>query len=402
MNFEDMFKLSLSNLKNRRLRSWLTLLGIFAGIAAIVALISLGQGLQGAVTSQFENLGVDVLSVEGAGNSLGPPGANSVGLVTAHDVNLLKHINGVDKVFGRYLKPALYEFRGKKDVGFVASIPSREGVDVIKEIFDVEVDQGILISNQDKNKVTIGAKVDIDGLKPELGSKITISGAKFTVAGILKKKGNFMVDNSILMSETRMEELLSLNEEFSLIVVVIKDGVDVKQTKDSIERTLRRDRGLKMGEEDFKVSSPLETIKSFMEILTIVQILLVGIAAISLIVGAIGILNTMYTSVLERRREIGIMKSIGATNNQVMGIFLIEAGLLGFVGGVIGLILGIMISKGVEFGVKFAYDVAILQAAIPWWLIVGSLSFAVIVGAMAGTLPAMQASRMDPVESLRK
>ncbi|MBN1175073.1 ABC transporter permease [Candidatus Woesearchaeota archaeon] len=402
MNLKDMFKIAIGNLTHRRVRSWLTLIGIFAGIAAIVALISLGQGLEGAVTEQFASLGVDVLSIQGAGNSFGPPGATSVGKVTDHDISLLKRINGVKTVFGRQLMPALVEYRGNSEALFLASIPSKEGVAVIRDIMDFDLEEGYLISGTDKGKITIGSKVEIDGLKPEVGSKVTIGGKEFEVVGILKKKGNFMIDDSILMSEVAMDELFDLNGDYSLLVVAAEADADMVQLKDSVERTLRRDRGQKVGEEDFVVSSPQETIDSFKEILTIVQILLVGIAAISLVVGAIGILNTMYTAVLERRKEIGIMKSIGATNEQVLGIFLIESGMLGLLGGFIGLVLGIMISKGVEIGVKAAYDIAILKAALPWWLLVGALLFSFVIGSLAGTLPAMQASRMDPVESLRK
>lgn len=402
MNLKDIFKIAIGNLTNRKVRSWLTLIGIFAGIAAIVALISLGQGLEGAVTEQFASLGVDVLSIQGAGNTFGPPGSGSVGKVTEDDVNLLKRVNGVKTVFGRYLKPSLVEYRGESEALFLASIPSKEGVAVIREIMDFDLEEGYLISGTDKGKITIGGKVEIDGQKPELGSKVFIADEEFVIAGILEKKGNFMIDDSILMSEVAMDELFNLNGEYSLVVVAAEADADMAQLKESVERTMRRDRGQDIGEEDFEVSSPQETIESFKEILTIVQILLVGIAAISLLVGAIGILNTMYTAVLERRKEIGIMKSIGATNEQILGVFLIESGLLGLLGGIIGLILGIMISKGVEVGVKAAYDIAILQAALPWWLLVGALVFSFTIGSLAGTLPARQASRMDPVESLRK
>lgn len=402
MNIKDMFKIALGNLTNRKVRSWLTLIGIFAGIAAIVALISLGEGLQGAVTSQFDSLGVDVLSIQGAGNSFGPPGATSVGKVTDHDVNLLKRINGVRTVFGRYLKPAAVDFRGNLDTLFLASIPSKEGVAVIQELMDFDLEEGYLVSGSDKGKVTIGGKVDIDGITPPLGSKMSIKGETFEVVGILEKKGNFMIDGAVLIGEDALDDLFALDGDYSFLVVAAQEGADIEVIRSEVERTMRRDRDQAVGAEDFVISSPQETIDAFNEILTIVQILLVGVAAISLLVGSIGILNTMYTAVLERRKEIGIMKSIGATNEQVLGIFLIESGLLGLLGGIIGLVLGIMISKGVEIGVSIAFDIALLKAALPWWLIVGSLVFAFLIGSLAGTLPARQASRMDPVESLRK
>ena len=135
-------------------------------------------------------------------------------------------------------------------------------------------------------------------------------------------------------------------------------------------------------------------------ILLTVQVLLAGIAAISLLVGAIGITNTMYTSILERRREIGIMKSIGATNNDIQLIFLLESGLLGLTGGAIGLFLGVVISKGIELGVLLAFGESLIKATIPLWLALGALTFALLLGTLSGTLPARKASRLKPVEAL--
>ncbi len=133
-----------------------------------------------------------------------------------------------------------------------------------------------------------------------------------------------------------------------------------------------------------------------------VQVLLVGIAAISLLVGAIGILNTMYTAVLERRREIGIMKAIGARNSDVLYIFLVESGLLGLTGGIIGLLLGVGIAKLIQLIAYLALGESLIQATIPIWLIIGSLTFAFLIGALSGTLPARQASLLHPVDALRK
>ena len=397
-----MFKIAIRNLTNRKVRSWLTLIGIFAGIAAIVALVSLGQGLQGAVTSQFDSLGVDTLTIEGAGTNMGPPGTNAVGKLSDHDIYLIERLNGVSTVFGRYFKPNVVYFHGESEVVFLASAPFGKDSSVVQDVLDLNIADGYFISGEDTAKLTIGSKLKIGDETPTLGSKIIINDVQFRVAGILEKKGNPMFDKAILISEKSMEDVLGEDGNYSMIIVAAEPGADILQLRSSIERTLRKDRDQDVGAEDFVISSPQEMLDAFNEILTIVQILLVGVAAISLLVGSIGILNTMYTAVLERRKEIGIMKSIGATNEQVLGIFLIESGFLGLLGGVIGLILGILISKGVEWGVTVIYDINLLKAALPWWLLLGSLLFAFIIGSLAGTLPARQASLMDPVESLRK
>ncbi len=140
--------------------------------------------------------------------------------------------------------------------------------------------------------------------------------------------------------------------------------------------------------------------ESFQVILNIIQIFLIGIAAISLVVGGIGIMNTMYTSVLERTKEIGIMKSIGAKNSDILIIFLIESGILGLIGGLIGIILGMSFSKLIELGAKLA-GYGMIQVSFPLLLILGTLLFSFLIGTISGVLPARQASKLKPVDALR-
>jgi putative ABC transport system permease protein len=130
-------------------------------------------------------------------------------------------------------------------------------------------------------------------------------------------------------------------------------------------------------------------------------VFLVGIAAISLLVGGIGIMNTMYTSVLERTKEIGTMKAVGAKNSDILLIFLFESGLIGLIGGIIGTLLGLGISKTVEFIAITSLHTTLLQAAVPFYLVGGCLSFAFLIGALSGTIPALMASKLKPVDALR-
>jgi len=403
MKLDDYFKVAFGNLVHRKVRSWLTLLGIFVGVAAIVALIALGQGLQTAVQEQFIGLGLNTLSMTGAGSSFGPPGTNAVGKLSDRDIETLLRLNDVDVAFGRYIKPTIIEYRGERANSFVVSIPSetRDQEKVIN-ILNYELLEGRLVKGDETDKVTVGANVRINDFYPGIGERITIQEKKYQVVGILEKKGNPATDNAILMAEEEVQELFSIQEDYSLIVIGLKDDADNAQVKEIAERAIRRDRGQKIGEEDFSISSPQDTLEAFNSILLAVQILLVGIAGISLLVGAIGILNTMYTAVLERRREIGIMKAIGAKNNYIQNIFLIESGLLGLTGGIIGLLLGIGIAKLVELIAYLSLGQTLIQATIPLWLIIGSLVFAFLIGALSGTLPARQASKLHPVDALRK
>jgi putative ABC transport system permease protein len=142
-------------------------------------------------------------------------------------------------------------------------------------------------------------------------------------------------------------------------------------------------------------------LSSFDAILNIITVFLVGIAAISLLVGGIGIMNTMYTSVLERTKEIGTMKAVGAKNSDILWIFLFESGLIGFIGGFMGVLLGYGISKTVEIIAITTLNTTLLRAAVPAYLIFGCLGFAFLIGALSGTIPALMASKLKPVDALR-
>ncbi len=403
MNIFDAFKIAYTNLRQRGLRSGLTLLGIFAGIATIVALISLGQGLQAAVADQFTSLGVNTITIQGAGSNFGPPGSNAIGKLNDHDVRLLEEIDSIEYAIPRYIKLTNTEYRNEQKIFFGGSLPEGENGDKVIELSGFKIEEGRFIGDGDDSKVTIGSNVKFeDDVRPEIGNKITINEQEFSVAGILKKKGNPIFFFFFLITQQSIKDLLGLYEDYSMIIASVQEGEDIEESKEVVARTMRRDRGQKTGEEDFELSSPQEALDSLNEILIIIQVLLVGIAFISLIVGSIGILNTMYTAVLERRTEIGIMKSIGARNNDVLMIFLIESGLLGFVGGLLGLIIGASISKGVELAAYAAFGESILQTVFPAWLIVGSVAFAFLLGAASGTLPARQAAKLQPVDALRK
>ncbi|MBT5924722.1 FtsX-like permease family protein, partial [Candidatus Woesearchaeota archaeon] len=170
---------------------------------------------------------------------------------------------------------------------------------------------------------------------------------------------------------------------------------------EEIKKDLRKKRDVDEGEEDFVVETPEQLAATFAIILDIVQIVLIGIAGISLFVGGVGIMNTMYTSVLERTKEIGVMKALGAKNSHVMALFLVESGIYGFGGGLIGAIIGIGFAKLVEAIFLIAVGPAFLLIEIDWILVLGTLLFSFIVGCLSGIAPARRASKLHPVDSLR-
>ncbi|MBI2107115.1 FtsX-like permease family protein, partial [Candidatus Woesearchaeota archaeon] len=175
----------------------------------------------------------------------------------------------------------------------------------------------------------------------------------------------------------------------------VKPGTDIPSIQKKVERILDRERG----DENFQVVTPTQILEQISQVLGIVQLVLVGIAAISLVVGGIGIMNSMYTSVLERTRDIGVMKAIGAKDSDIMKIFLIESGLMGFVGGIFGVALGTLLSLAIG---KYATQAGfkLLVTVNPQLMLFG-LFFAFIIGIMSGALPAYRASQLNPVEALR-
>ena len=170
---------------------------------------------------------------------------------------------------------------------------------------------------------------------------------------------------------------------------------------EDVKKDMREAHDVNEGEEDFSIQTPEQFMESFAVILDIVQIVLIGIAAIALLVGGIGIMNTMYTAVLQRTREIGIMKAIGARNSHIMYLFLVESGLYGFFGGLIGVTLGIGFAKIVELIFVQVVGPAFLVIEIDWILVIGTLIFSFLIGILSGIAPAKRASKLNPVDSLR-
>jgi putative ABC transport system permease protein len=357
----------------------------------------------------FLNIGSDKLIVTAKSGMQfsGPPGSSAASNLTIHDIDVIKRVNGVDQVGSRLIRSAKLGFNNEVKFYFVASIPDdEEGRELITEVNRYETKSGRLLKKGDRFKTFIGSNIANKGVfkkkNVELGNKIKINDAEFEVVGILKKSGNPQQDRVIIIPEDTLREVLKIDKNtVDVIAVKVEKGVDVNNVAENIEKEMRRDRNLKIGKEDFEIDTPQQILQTLGNILTIVQVVLIGIAAISLLVGGIGIANTMYTAVLERTKEIGVMKSIGAQNKDILLIFLIESGLLGLVGGMIGVAIGISLGKLVEFAAFKFLGTSLIKAFFPWYLILGSLAFSFLIGSISGLLPAKQASSLKPVDALK-
>lgn len=404
----DYLRISVRSLQRRKLRSWLTMIGIFIGIAAVVSLISLGQGMQKAIEDQFAQMGTDKLTIRTKGPSYGMPGSNTGLILTSSDLEVVRRSGGVDLATGRLIEPITVEFNEKEKFLYVASLPQdteeRAMVTEVANAEDKDMIAGRSLKPSDRWKVIMSeAYLDpkFDGRGLRVGDRVMIDDQPVEIVGMYKKTGNPMFDASFVMNEEAIRDLLDLPEKNSLIVAKVNPNEDMALVIQNIEKDLRKHRNVDEGKEDFEVQSPEDLLDSASTILGIVTAVLAGIAGISLLVGGVGIMNTMYTSVIERKKEIGIIKAIGGRNSDVMLLFLIESGLLGLIGGVIGILLGIFFGKAVELVAQIALGTALIQAHFPWYLILGALLFSFLLGSLAGTYPAYQASKLQPVEALR-
>ena len=403
---KDLFFISLNSMKKRKLRSWLTRLRIFIGIAAVVSLISLGDGLRTAITGQFGALSVDTLTIQNAETGFGPPGSTAITKLNDHDLKLIESVNGVKIVIPRLIRVIKTEYNREARFGYVGSLPdNKEQLDFIYENLNTKTKSGRLINLNDKGKVVLGsnfASEDMFNKRIEAGSKIIIQGKTFEVAGILKPGSSALLNGVVMMLESDMKDLLNIDNEIDLIVVRVENKDNLDKVANDIKNKLRKDRKEKLGEEDFSVQTPVQSLAAINTILNIIKIIVVGIASISLIIGGVGIANTMYTSVLERTKEIGVMKAIGAKNSDIMRLFVIESGLFGLIGGITGAIFGLSLSYLVSTIANSYFGQNIIAISLSWPLLIGAASFSFFIGILAGLIPSYLASKMRPVEALRQ
>ncbi len=401
----DYLILALKNLRHRGIRSWLTLLGIFIGVTAVVALIGLGSGLQAAVGAQFGVSSTQALTVQTGGlNSFGPPGSGAVNKLTRDDVDAISKLGTVEFATPRNLETTKIEYNDIVVFSMAVSVDDAMEKEMY-ETLDIEARSGTMLLNDALRRIVIGNNL-ADGTKNGFdkdiatGDNVLVQDKRFRVVGILKKKGSFMLDNIVLMYQDDLDNLFDYGEEVDIIGVKVKSPDLMDRAKKEIEKLLRDRRDVDAGEEDFEVSTPDAILETVNSVLGGVKAFIIIIASISILVGALGIVNTMTTSVLERKKEIGIMKAIGGTNYQIFLQFFFESGMLGLIGGLVGITFGTLISFAGIIGINNFIGSELLPT-IDFMLISGALVGSFVVGAAAGIAPAMNAAKQNPVEALR-
>lgn len=400
--FRDNVKLAIKNLRNRFSRSLLTLLGISIGIMAIISLLALGEGMQQAITGELSSLsdvvivstGGDVFSAFGGGGSTGE-------YFTQRDIAVIERLQGVKDVSTQLSGYAVAEYNGKKTI---VSLTGMEIGVMRLQYASQNLDAGEFLNDGDQNKIMIGYSIAHDTFDADIsvGGRIKINGEKFFVSGIFGKQGfGGVSSDSILLMSSRDFQKLTGQSNISLIYLRIENVKDAESIASTIQNAINENHGRKDFATATTMTSILETVQSITGLL---QVVLVGIASIALVVASIGIMNTMLTSVMERTREIGIMKAIGATNLDIMSIFIFEGMLLSSVGGIIGIILGVFGSQGLTLILNNVMTMGPsmnLTPIITISSVVLAVTVSLIVGVLSSLYPAWKAARMSPIEAVR-
>ncbi|MBN2067974.1 MAG: ABC transporter permease [Candidatus Diapherotrites archaeon] len=424
MKIANSFKLSLNSIMHRRLRSWLTLLGIIIGVAAVVSIISIGEGAQASVSERLSELGADIITASpGYSRAGGFFGAFRGGRELAGRPGM--ESDNEDGPILTKLDAAI--IRGNPNVEYVTEIVSGmgelvylaekanvsiEGVNPIgwRETSYLKLESGRFLGASDATAIVIGNRIANDMFKQPItiGRRVAIEGKSFTVVGILEASGSGFggggSDSTVYMPYTSAWEITDVEKDtFSSIQAKVIQAELVEETTVQITQSLMLSRKVTEQDQDFSITSSQAMQEQIAETTQTLTLFLGAIAAISLLVGAVGVANSMFTSVLEKTKLIGILKALGTKNREILTIFMIESGLFGFVGGILGVILGTLIS--IAIGSVGIIDMPMMgrggSTLVSPQLVIVAIAISTIVGIVAGILPARAAAKLKPVEALR-
>lgn len=396
----DSVKYVLQNLATRKLRSGLTMLSILIGIAAIFTLVSFGLGIQKYVSTLAEDAGADKLFIQA--KSAGAPGMDQNFYLREEDANFIGKIKGVRDIFGMYAQVGEISDGRERIYTFVMGMEPEEW---ILKTLGISVMEGRFPKTGETDRVVMGYNYQVAGKIFDdplaLGDKIELNGKKIEIVGFFSEVGNPQDDSQAYLTKEGLEQLYpDAKGKYGFFILRAEPGEDTEDLATRITDKLRRFKGQDKGREDFYVQTFGDILATFTVVIGMINGVLVLIALISLIVASVNIVNTMYTAVLERTKEIGIMKAIGARNSYILLVFMLESGLLGLLGGAVGVTLGYIAAR-TGGGIAASSGYSLLQPVFPWYLVLGCLLFGFGVGAISGILPARSAAQQRPVEALR-
>jgi len=411
MTLKYTLKTAVIGLKTHKSRSALTILGIVIGITAIILVMSLGEGMQNLILGQIQGqVGSRVIEIKPGREPKGPTDFLSMfsDSLKQKDVDALSRKSNLP-----YLSRIMPLVFGSESAAYASETyqATLYGMtDATTEMYNLNVGEGRFLTEDDVKSyadvAVIGQKIKDElfvNNEDVIGQKIKIKGKNFRVIGILEKKGTSIIsfDEAVITPYTTAQQYILGTKYFNHIIVETDADEHVQQTVEDIKSTLRNSHNITDPEkDDFSVSSQADALEMVGTVINIITLFLTAVAAISLLVGGVGIMNIMLVSVTERTREIGLRKSIGATEKNILFQFLLEAVILTAVGGIIGILLGSSLSMVIAFVLSKVLSLN-WQFIFPLNGALMGLGVAALTGLVFGLYPARQASKKSPIEALR-
>ena len=395
---------ALSSIKAHSFRSFLTTLGIVIGVAAVIGMVSIIQGLNYTINQQFEGLGTNSLTIQSY-TPLVDRLQGRIARITEDDLELIKRrIDGISSI-----TPIIFSNGALNQIQYGSQLATTQIQGTTysyQDVGQIYITHGRFLSDSDNDTrrrvAVIGEEVRSNLSLPEdpVGEFVQIGNEWVRIVGLAEPRGQILgqsQDNYMVVPFTTMRTLSGNQVEPDIFIQMTLNQIDqTEQVKNRIINLLRNAHGLEDDDDDdFQVQTSEQLASTVTSILGSVTLVMGGIVSISLLVGGIGIMNIMLVSVTERTREIGICKAIGAKRHQILLQFLFESLLLCLLGGLIGLLIG----YGIGLGVSTAINLP--QAYVPLWAVLLAFGFSAFVGIVFGIMPAAKAANLDPIEALR-
>ncbi|MEI7741704.1 MAG: ABC transporter permease [bacterium] len=403
MRIQDLFLEVVNALSSNKVRSGLTMLGIVIGIASVIAMVSIGQGTQASIQASIQSLGSNMLSVTpGAaqqGRGVVSTGRGASQSLKNEDVDVLRAVNGVAAVSGEHQK----RFQITSTIGNNTNSTVIGVTPDYLVVRNASVENGSFFDESELRGMgrvaVIGPTVatDLFGEEDPIGKKIRINKSDFKVIGVLLAKGGsgfFSPDDTILVPLTTMQKILAGADYLTSIAISVSDEKLMAGTREEATAVLAAKHNVDPLSPDFSIASQADMLGALSSIMATLTAFLASIAGISLVVGGIGIMNMMLTTVTERTREIGLRKAIGAKRHDINYQFLAEAIMLTFIGGAVGITFGWGISLAVTQFAGIATQVSMQSVLL-------AFGVSAFIGILFGYYPARRAAALNPIQALR-